>query len=246
MRLPRHDTPLRLSAEPPAEAIARDEALLERAEGERWWVAASPAVVVGLGLHHRLAAIVDLDRCRDAGTQVLERRAGGGALLLDQHMLCGAICVPIAEVPGDVTESYRWLGEHLANRLTSLGVPNVTRVDVETARADVARLRASADPVASALLTTCYGALSPYEVTVNDRKLVGLAQVRRRHAALFVIGVLLVDQSRLADSLVVPDEHTRERLRAELQRRTVGLRSLTDRSASEVVAAVAGARPSAR
>jgi lipoate---protein ligase len=246
MRLPRQDTPLRLSAEPPAQAIARDEALLERGEGERWWVAESPAIVVGLGLHHRVPAIVDLDRCRAARVPVLERRAGGGALLLNADMLCGAICVPIAEVPSDVTESYRWLGDHIAQRLSTLGVPDVARVDIETARADVARLRAAADPVTRLLLSACYGALSPHEVTVNDRKVVGLAQVRRRHAALFVIGVLLADQSDLADYLGVPDEHARESLRAALRSRTIGLRSLTDRSASEVAAAIAGARPSAQ
>jgi hypothetical protein len=49
----------------------------------------------------------------------------------------------------------------------------------------------------------------------------------------------------LADYLVVPDEPAREQLRAKLGRRTVGLDSLTDRSASEVAAAIAGARPSA-
>ena len=60
------------------------------------------------------------------------------------------------------------------------------------------------------LLTTCYGALSPHEVVVGTAKLVGLAQIRRRHAALFQFGILLQDQSPLADLLVVPDEPTRE------------------------------------
>jgi hypothetical protein len=41
----------------------------------------------------------------------------------------------------------------------------------------------------------------------------------------------------------VPDEPVRELLRAELTRRTIGLQALTDRSASEVVAAIAGATP---
>src|SRR5207248_526195 len=70
MRLPRHDTPLRLSAEPPDEAIAADEALLTTG-GRHWWLAASPAVVVGLGLRHRVASIVDLERCRRAGRPCL-------------------------------------------------------------------------------------------------------------------------------------------------------------------------------
>jgi lipoate-protein ligase A len=247
MRLPRHDTPLRLPAEPPREAIAADEALLDQLQPgqrslERWWVAASPAVVYGLGLRSRLTSIVDGERCRVAGIDVVERRAGGGALLLDEHMLCGAICVHIEDVASDVTESYRWLGDHLATRLVSLGL-HASRVDVDAARADVQRLRERSDDLGRLLLATCYGSLSPHEVVIGGAKVVGLAQVRRRHAALFQIGVLMRDQSRLADYLAVGDEPARASLRQELQTRTAGLEKLTARSISEVAAAIADATP---
>ena len=81
---------------------------------------------------------------------------------------------------------------------------------------------------------------------IGQRKLVGLAQVRRRRAALFMLGVLLEDQSRLADYLLVSDEPSREAVRTALRERTVGLNRLTARSASEVAAAIADARPSAQ
>lgn len=243
MRPPRHDTSFSLPAEAPGEALSRDESLLDR-YGTRWWTAAAPAVVVGLGLHRRIAAVVDLERCAAAGVEVLARRAGGGALLLDAHMLCGAIAVPTAQVSMDVTEAYRWLGELLVRGLARVGVSART-VEVAEARADVAALRATETSLAQTLLQTCYGALSPYEIVVEGRKLVGLAQVRRRDATLFQIGVLLRDQSPLADFLCVADEPAREQLRAELARRTVGLEALTSRSASEVVAAIEDAMPSA-
>ena len=224
MRLPRHDTSLRLPAETPAQALLRDEALLSEVGDEpveRWWVASSPAVVVGLGLRHRLASIVDLERCDAAGIEVLDRRAGGGAVLVDQHMLCGAICMPIGLVASDLTESYRSLADYFH------GLVPGRSVDVTEARADVALLRAREDPVSKLLLSTCYGALSPHEIVdAAGRKLVGLAQIRRRHAALFQFGILLRDQSLLADFLNVPDEPTREQFRAELQRRSVGLDQL--------------------
>jgi lipoate-protein ligase A len=223
MRLPRHDTSLRLPAEPPREGLLRDEALLSHVGVghelvERWWTPSSPAVVVGLGLRHRLASIVDLERCRQAGVEVLDRSAGGGAVLVDEHMLCGAVCVPIDLISSDLTDSYRWIARYL------LGFMSGRSVDVAEARADVAALRARGDPVSQLLLASCYGALSPHEIVdAEGRKVVGLAQIRRRHAALFQIGILLRDQSPLADFLNVPDEATREQLRAELQRRTVGL-----------------------
>jgi lipoate-protein ligase A len=241
MRLPRHDIPLRLPAEPPDAAISADEALLE-SPGVRLWVASAPAVVVGVGLHHRLAAVVDLQRCERAGVQIIERRAGGGALLLDGNVLCGAVAMPTSSISSDVTESYRWLGDLL---LGALGIDQARRVEVPEARADVAGLRQLDDPVAKILLTTCYGALSPHEIVVENKKLVGLAQIRRRETALFQFGVLLRDQSPLADYLNVPNDDTREGLRVALERRTTGLTAVTDRSASAVAAAIADAMPSA-
>ncbi|HEY1298031.1 MAG TPA: hypothetical protein VGJ60_33545 [Chloroflexota bacterium] len=196
---------------------------------------------MGIGLRHRLASIVDLERCERADVEVLERRAGGGALLLDEHMLCGAVALPISRVSQDVTESYRWLGDLL---LAALDLPRARRVEVAEARQDVSNLRASESPVARVLLTTCYGALSPHEIVIDGRKLVGLAQVRRRDAALFQFGLLLRDQSPLADYLQVPDDPTRETLRTELRTRTVGLTAVTDRPVSAVASAIADAMPS--
>jgi lipoate-protein ligase A len=264
MRQPRQATSLRLPAEAPRQALAADEALLDRAlaGGERplrvrWWYAATPAVVVGLGLRQRVAEVVDLGRCARAGVEVLTRRAGGGALLLDADMLCGAICVPLPDprAPDDLTESYRWLGDRLVAACHAVGVAGARRVEVDEARADVAALRDRADPgadraggsdpVGKLLLNVCYGALSPHEVAIGSAKLIGIAQVRRRHAALLQFGILLRDQSRLADLLNVPDARTRERLRAEVRRRTTGLgaATVTGRSAAAVAAAIADATP---
>ncbi|HEY2593546.1 MAG TPA: hypothetical protein VGK33_06575, partial [Chloroflexota bacterium] len=172
MRLPRHDTLLSLPAEPPAAGLTADEALLHRVlpalrsesaersdRASRLWVAAAPAVVVGVGLHHRLGTIVDIARCERDGVRVLKRSAGGGALLLNpQNMLCGAVALPIAAVDPDVTESYRWLADLL---LAALAIPEARRVEVDEARRDVTTLRQPTDTVHQALLTTCYGALSP-------------------------------------------------------------------------------------
>jgi lipoate-protein ligase A len=230
---------------PARQAIAADEALLD-APAAHWWISTTAAVVVGLGLHHRLETVVDLERCRAAGVEVVERRAGGGALLLDPNMLCGAVALPIESLVADVTESYRWLGERLVAALTSLGIA-ARRTHIDEARADIAALRASTSAAAATLLTTCYGALSPHEVVLDTdhgvAKLIGLAQVRRRDAALFQFGVLLSDQSPLADYLRVANDSDRDELRRALRQRTLGLASLTRRSVSAAVAAIVDATP---
>jgi len=233
--VPRHDTPLSLPAETPREALARDEALLNDVRpGGPWltrgYVASRPAVVVGLGLWHRVHDIVDFARCATAGVDVLPRRAGGGAVLVDARMVCGAICMPLpqAGVADDLTASYRWLGDLLAVDLGRLGVPGARSVDVAAARSDVHALQSSPGALSRWLQATCYGALSPHEVVAGtpSAKVVGLAQVRRRHAALFQFGILLADQSPLADLLSVEDDTIREALRGALSARTVGLADL--------------------
>jgi lipoate-protein ligase A len=228
---------LSLPAEAPGAALAADEALLEAVEPGgspvvRWYTARAPAVVLGLGLHHRLAEVLDLDRCAQAGIEVIERRAGGGAVLLDQHLLCCAICLPLPDrrVPADLTDSYRWLGELFAARLRQAGLA-ARRVEVAEARADVQALRARSDPVAAGLLACCYGALSPHEVAIGSAKVIGLAQVRRRHAALFQAGCLLRDQSDLADLLRLPDAATRDAVRQALRQRSRGLPEVSDAAA---------------
>jgi lipoate-protein ligase A len=166
--------------------------------------------------------LIDTERCRTRGIEIVQRRAGGGVVLLDQTVLCAAMCVPLpdARVADDLTESYRWVGAAFSTALRELGFADARRAEVAEARADVAHLKASGDP----LLHACFGALSPHEVIIEGaRKVVGLAQVRRRHAALYQVGVLLRDQSPLADLLRLSDEPQREAVRDGLCRRTAGL-----------------------
>jgi lipoate-protein ligase A len=144
-------------------------------------------------------------------------------VLLDDGMLCltVALGLPHPLAVADVTESYRWIGEALAAGLRSEGVSEVRAASVIDARAQTAVAKFVAPD--SALRAACYGGLSPYEVIVGAAKVVGLAQARRKEVALFQIGILLRDQSDLAEVLVSAD---RERLRSELRTRTVGLNQL--------------------
>jgi lipoate---protein ligase len=234
-----------------AALLAGDEALLaaELAPGRpllRWYRVTTPAVVLGLAQRHRRDELVDRARCAERGVAVLERRAGGGLVLLDRGMLCLTLAVPLPHprIGDDLTESYRWLGDAFAIALRRLGVVEARRLDTAPARAAAAELRALAGPqdatghsaaadparaarVARLLLDTCYGGPSPHEVFVRGAKLVGFAQVRRRDRALYQVGLLLHDQSALADLVPGDDEGVRDAFRAELRRRTIGLDALT-------------------
>jgi lipoate-protein ligase A len=205
----------------------------------RWYRPATTALVVGFAQRLRADSLIDAARCKAAGIEVLTRRAGGGLVLLGPDTLCFAIAFPLPHplVVDDLTESYRWLGYRLTSGLHALGVSQARRIEVAEARADTSRLaaRAAESPVDRLVRATCFGGLSPHEIVVANAKLVGLAQVRRRHAVLYQVGILLEDQSHLAYFVQTPDESAREGLRRTLSARTVGLHSLTSATPEQVV-----------
>jgi lipoate-protein ligase A len=144
----------------------------------RLWHYDAPAVVLGCSQRRLLATVGD-----SSELPVLLRDSGGGAVLVGPWMLGLSVALPAAHalVRGGAVPAYRWLGEVLAGVLRRFGIEATALPPAVLAspRAD--------DPLAWA----CYGGLSPWEVVARDRKLVGLAQVRRRAGVLLVGGLLL-------------------------------------------------------
>jgi len=181
----------RLRFAPPAEEQAWNERHLSRpvrAPLIAAWSYGVPAVV--LGCSQRPDAAMNA-AARAAGVALVERRSGGGAVLAGPWLLGVSVVLPPDHplVVPSVTESYRWFGEAHAAALRRAGIQCQT-VRVATART-VARWWRS-EPTSTTARWACFGALSPWEVmTAGGRKLVGLAQVRRRTGALLVSGTLL-------------------------------------------------------
>ncbi len=151
-----------------------------------FWSYRAPAVVLGCAQRPDEATQA---AARAAGLDLVQRRSGGGAVLAGAALLGLSVVLPPGDplVTGAVTRNYRWLGLAHAEALGRLGID---------ARAlDVAAARAAAAPAAGAdLRWVCFGTLSPWEVvTAGGRKLVGLAQVRRREGTLLMAGTLLRD-----------------------------------------------------
>jgi len=145
----------------------------------RLWAYSEPAVV--LGRSQRAWA-----RDRGPRPEVLVRSAGGGAVLVGPWMLGVSALLPTthALVAGGAVPSYRWLGEALALALQRCGV------DALALSPEALRARRGGRP-APAPDWACFGGVSPWEVLVGERKIAGLAQVRRREGVLLVAGILL-------------------------------------------------------
>ena len=166
-----------------------------------WWHwTERPTILLGAA---QPTSLIDPEAVRRSGTRLERRESGGTTVYADSDLLGLDIGLPRGHslVTADLVESYRWLGETWVEALHVMGV-RARVVGVEEARA-------SAPPsatVASILALACFGSLSPYEVVVGERKLVGLSQIRRGGNALWQSGIYLhFDAAALVRLLAVPE-----------------------------------------
>ncbi|MDQ2743425.1 MAG: ligase [Chloroflexota bacterium] len=180
-----------------------------------WWHATDrPTLILGGGQSWEQA---DIEACRRSGTRVLRRHAGGTAVFAAAGVLGLDVALPAGHplAGRDVVEAYRWLGEMWVRTLQALGV------EAHLVTIEEARMAGKKHPLNSAVRMACFGSLSPYEVTIEGRKLIGLAQVRRRAGSLLQSGLhLRFDPESLAASLRCED---RQALSDALRSAAIGL-----------------------
>lgn len=167
----------------PCEALLAEGArLLDSLDGEvpilRWYRPTDAAIVVGRGQQAAWFAAADVP--------VVSRFSGGGAVLMDDGLLSLDVIVP-ADHPllaGELSAPFLRIGSAWAEALSALGVPDVAmhRAASTTPRRGSDRQRL--------LAAICYATLGRGEITSSGRKIVGLAQRRRRPGALIQCGLL--------------------------------------------------------
>ena len=219
--------PSRVTAEV---ALRKGMALLDGAHHDdpvttAWWIVDSDAVVLGRGSQVE----ADAEECIRRGVSVVRRASGGGPVLWGPDLLALDVVVPRGHPlhNADVVDSYRWLGEALAAAITALGV-DATAVAPEVAR--------TADHSWGPL--ACYASLSPWEATIDGRKVVGLSQVRRRTGTLLQAGIVLAMEAERLPALLALDAETRAALEQALATRATGLRAHVRCSPDAVISTV--------
>ena len=122
----------------------------------------------------------------DGALPVVSRSTGGGAVLLTPDLLSLDVALPAGHplLEGDLTSVFLPVGRAWRDALASMGVRDL-RVHEGPA---TATRRGS--PRQRLLADICYGTRGRGEVLVGERKLVGLAQRRRRAGALIQCGLL--------------------------------------------------------
>ena len=154
----------------------------------RFWRYTEPALVLGCGQRASLAQLPD------SPIPALVRHAGGGAVLTGPWMLSLSVMLPPDHpaVSSGILSSYRWFGESLATALqNSWGVPAQALAKHASKPEDTPPNKPANKPLNSTPHWACFAGLSPWEVVADGRKLVGLAQVRRRTGVLLTAGVLV-------------------------------------------------------
>jgi lipoate-protein ligase A len=163
--------------EPAGEFHARP--LPEPVRREVWCCAATgPALVLGSAQRD---TVVDRAACAAVGVDVVRRRSGGGAVLVEPALLLWVDVLLPAGDPlwgPDVGRAFLWLGDTWAAALADQGVTTAVH------RGALQRSRWS-DLV-------CFAGLGPGELTdAAGAKVVGISQRRTRAGARFQCAVLL-------------------------------------------------------
>jgi lipoyl(octanoyl) transferase len=206
---------------PGAWNMAVDEAILESVGSDfqvptlRLYAWNPPCLSLGYGQH---SSDVDFERCQQLGWDVVRRPSGGRAILhIDELTYSLALPADDELTAGSVVESYWRISTALIRGLTRLG----------------------ANPVAEARSKqpengpTCFETPSHYEITVNGRKLVGSAQMRRKggvlqHGTLPLSG----DIARICDGLIFPHVKAREMAKEQVRERALTLTDALGRNLS--------------
>jgi lipoate-protein ligase A len=215
--------------EPAERQLAGGPALLAGLEqtgtpAMRWYQFSPAALLIGSSQRPQAA---DLAACATAGLTVHRRRSGGGAVLGDTTLLLLDLALPVADplYLSDVSESYRWLGEVWAAALRDWGL--------DARDVQIAEARTGARALSPLHKEVSFGGRSPYEVVVGQRKLIGLAQIRRSSGALFQVGVYLRWSPEHTAALMTATDDERSILTSQLAERVAGLNDLERDRAGE-------------
>jgi lipoate-protein ligase A len=176
----------------------------------RWCVPSRPAIVLG---SRQAPDVLDSDRCRAAGIEVVRRRSGGGAVLVDPgSSIWFDILVPLPNptITDDLRASMITVGRWWSGALDTVLTPSAGTGFV------VHEGPVIADEWGELV---CFAGLGPGEITWRGAKLVGLSQRRTRALARFQSQIHLDDPTDAVRSLLStspPDAPRRPAVVAEV------------------------------
>lgn len=139
----------------------------------------------------------DAEVAQKLGVDIVKRRSGGGAVLVEPNDLVWLDLLIPADDPlwvDDVGRAFHWLGHIFARALHDIGIGEV-------------KVHEGALQTTPWSRRVCFAGLGPGECTLNGKKVLGVSQRRTRQGALFQVSVIKrFDGAKLAQLLSVPSE----------------------------------------
>ncbi len=186
------------------------------------------SLILGVG---QSSTQIDVEACHAIGCDILRRISGGTAVFHDGNTVSFQLVLPTGHpfLSDDIHVNY----EHIAGIVVSM----LASLRVFGRWASIEEARQDAPP--AGLDSICFSSLAPYEVMTRGRKLVGLAQVRRRSVTALQGMIYLRLDAAKSVRLLVPGAEPTDRLAAILSGRTIDLERAAARevSSEEVVSA---------
>lgn len=204
-----------------------------------YWSMANPTgLVLGFSQKH---SIVNPAALASLTLPIYHRRAGGTAVLVGPHLLSLDVVLPAGHplIHSDIVECYRWFGEAWVATLHQFGVQARCVPPAEAHAQRTLRKQPESSAYELLMYRACYGSLSPYEVTVGQRKIVGFDMVRRRVGTLLQAGLVLDWDTTLLAYLLGHTQEEQRLLQRGLQERALGLYTLIGYtiSSTEIISA---------
>lgn len=222
--------------------MAIDEAILHAVAADqahptlRCYAWEPPCLSLGRG---QKGSDVDLEALKATGYGLVRRPTGGKAILhIDE--LTYSVIAPESDprMAGGVVTSYRRLSAGLMRGLEQLGAHDVTAKDHQAGRNREPQARKGRSRIGP----VCFEVPSDYEITSQERKLIGSAQMRAQgtvlqHGAIPLYG----DIARICSFLVSRPDPDGVRARATTVEEVLGRRVTWDEAADAMAAGFAEA-----
>ncbi|HIU64933.1 MAG TPA: lipoate--protein ligase family protein [Candidatus Avacidaminococcus intestinavium] len=172
---------------------------------------------VSIGYFQHSDAEIDFAACQKQGIDVVRRLTGGRAVLHDEELTYSIVVgEDYPEIPMTVTASYRYLSQGLMNGLAKIGV-QAQMTKPQAAYAHKTQMPSSA---------ACFDAPSHYELTVQQKKLIGSAQVRKYGVILQHGSILTAFSADKLVSILKLEDERRQQIKAMLRQRVVDLQTV--------------------
>jgi lipoate---protein ligase len=169
----------------------------------RWCVPTNGALVLGSAQPESDA---DLEALQREGLDLVRRKSGGGAVLVEPGDLAWVDVILPRHDPlwlDDVGRAFHWLGGVWKQALEVAGLTNVTMHHGPMVNSEWSR-------------KICFAGLGPGECLVDGRKVLGISQKRTREAAWFQCSVFFAFRTERIVGLLHASDEDKERMRNDV------------------------------